>query len=175
MQKMRYTPEELGIIKSTFAEDESVLIALRKKMLDFPLSEVEQNLVNFNENTQKVINKTFNPQIDPEAPIHQVIDLWMTVDFKEKTPEQARILFKARDLVLKYIQERLDGKKPKISFKSLSYSDKNDDETNLVKQTARNTILGHVEQQLNQLQFLAGQKDETVEELMERLNKDSAK
>lgn len=175
MQKMRYTPEELGIIKNTFAEDESVLIALRKKMLDFPLSEVEQNLVNFNENTQKVINKTFNPQIDPEAPIHQVIDLWMTVDFKEKTPEQARILFKARDLVLKYIQERLDGKKPKISFKSLNYSDKNDDETNLVKQTARNTILGHVEQQLNQLQFLAGQKDETVEELMERLNKDSAK
>jgi len=175
MSKMRYTDKELGLIKSLFSENEAAIIALRKKMLDFPLSEVEQNFVKYNDESLAVISKTFNPQIDPEAPINQVIDLWMTVDFKDKTPEQARINFKARDIVLKYIQERLDNKKPKITFASLSYSDKLDDETNLVNATARNTILGHVEQQLNQLNFLAGQKDETVEDLLKRLEQDSSK
>ena len=175
MQKMRYTDKELGLIKSTFAEDEAVLIALRKKFLDFPMSEVESNMVKFNADTQAVIEKTFNPTIDPDAPIHQVIDLWMTVDIKDTTPEVAGRNLRARDIVIKYLEQRLAGKKPTITFKSLSYNRKNDDETNLVNQIARNTILGHVEQQLNQLNFLAGTKDETVEELMERLNKDSAK
>lgn len=174
MQKMRYNERELGIIKSLFAENEDAIIALRKKFLGAEMTEVEENLTTFNEESLAVISKTFNPQIDPNAPIHQIIDLWMTVDFKEKTPEQARINFKAREIVLDYIDKRLNGKKA-ISLDSLIYSDKNDDETNLVNMTARNTILGHIEQQIQQLSFLAGQKNETVEELMERLEKDSAK
>ena len=103
MQKMRYTPNELGLIKSTFAENEDALIALRKKLLGVKLSEVETNLTTYNDEVMAVLSKTFNPQIDPEAPIHQVIDLWMTVDIKEKTPEQARINFKAREIVLEYL------------------------------------------------------------------------
>jgi hypothetical protein len=174
MQKMRYTPKELGIIKSLFSENEESLIALRKKFLGVELTETEKNQTTFNEESLAVLSKTFNPQIDPNAPIHQVIDLWMTVDIKEKTPEEARINFKARKLVIEYIVKRLEGKKV-FSLDSLTYSEKNDDETNLVNATARNTILGHIEQQLQQLQFLAGQKEETVEELMERLEKNSAK
>ena len=175
MQKMRFSDKELGLIKSLFADNDEAVIALRKKMLDFPLTEVEENYVNFTGEGLAVISKTLNPQIDPEAPINQVIDLWMTVDFKDKTPEEAEINFMARDIVINYVQERLDNKKPKITFKSLSYDSKKDAKTNLVNAIARNTILGHVEQQLNQLTFLAGQKDETVDELKERLAKDSAK
>ena len=174
MQKMRYSEQELGLIKSIFAENDTALIALRKKMLGVELSETEKELTNYSEDTLKLLGKTFNPQIDPEAPIHQIIDLWMTVDVKDKTPEQARINLKARKVVLEYIEKRLAGKKT-FSLDSLIYSDKNDDETNLVNMTARNTILGHIEQQLQQLSILAGQKDETVEDLMERLSKDSSK
>ena len=174
MQKMRYSEQELGLIKSIFAENDTALIALRKKMLGAELSETEKELTNYSEDTLKLLGKTFNPQIDPEAPIHQIIDLWMTVDVKDKTPEQARINLKARKVVLEYIEKRLAGKKT-FSLDSLIYSDKNDDETNLVNMTARNTILGHIEQQLQQLSILAGQKDETVEDLMERLSKDSSK
>lgn len=174
MQKMRYSEKELGLIKSLFAENEDALIALRKKMLGVELSEVEKNLTTYNKDAQAVLSKTFNPQIDPEAPIHQVIDLWMTVDIKDKDVDQARINMRARQVVLAYLENKLAGKKG-ITLDSLIYSDKNDDEQNLVNMTARNTILGHIEQQLQQLNFLAGQKDETVEELLERLDKDSNK
>ena len=174
MQKMRYNPNELGLIKSTFADNEQAIIALRKKMLGVQLSEVETNLTTYNDEVMAVLSKTFNPQIDPEAPIHQIIDLWMTVDIKDKTPEQARINCKAREIVLEYVDKRLNGKKV-FSLDSLIFDSKKDDETNLVNMTARNTILGHIEQQLQQIDFLAGQKEETVEELMERLEKDSSK
>lgn len=174
MQKMRYTEKELGIIKSLFAENDEAIFALRKKMLGVELSEVETNLTNYNEDSMELLSKTFNPQIDPEAPVHQVIDLWMTVDVKDKTPEQAGINLQARELVLDYITKRLAGKKT-FKLDSLIYSSKNDDRQNLVNMTARNTILGHIEQQLQQLQFLAGQKDETVEDLMKRLEQDSSK
>ena len=40
---------------------------------------------------------------------------------------------------------------------------------------ARNTLVSHVEQMLNQLLVLAGKKEETVEETQERLAKNSTK
>lgn len=171
---MRYNERELGLIKSLFAENEQALMALRKKMHGAVLSEVEKNLTTYNEDSMAVISKTFLPQIDLEAPINQVIDLWMTVEVKEKTPAEAKIALKARELVIDYVSKRLDGKKAR-SLDSLTYSDKKDDETNLVEMIARNTILGHIEQQLNQLNFLAGQKEETIDQLMKRLEKNSSK
>lgn len=171
---MRYNERELGLIKSLFAENEQALMALRKKMHGATLSEVEKSLTTYNADSQAVISKTFLPQIDLDAPINQIIDLWMTVEVKEKSPEEARIALKARELVIDYVSKRLEGKKAR-SLDSLTYDAKKDDETNLVEMIARNTILGHIEQQLNQLNFLAGQKEETIDQLMKRLEKNSSK
>jgi len=175
MQKMRYNDSELRVIKSLFSENDEMLVALRKKMLDFPLSQVEANLVTYTPEQLAVISKTFNPEIEPEAPVNQIIDLWMTVDVKDKTPSEAALLLEARSRLIKYLTERLENKKPTITFESLSYSSKKMDQENLINQITRTTLLSHVEQQLNQLNFLAGQKDETVEQLMDRLQKDSSK
>jgi hypothetical protein len=171
-KQMRYSDKELELIKSTF-QNEDTLIALRKKMLDFPLSETEAVLVDFKGELLKVVSKTLNPQIDPEAPINQVVDLWMTVPFHDKTPEMAMIQFLAREKVLDYVDARLAGKK--VKFSQFKFDSKKSAEDNLVNQTARNTILAHVEQQLNQFKFLAEVEDETIEQLEERLKKDSAK
>lgn len=174
MRQMRYTDKELGIIKNTFADNDDALIALRKKMLGYPMTEVETNLTNFKGELKSVMVKTFNPQIDPDAPINQVIDLWMIVDFRDKTPEQARLLFRAKKKQLDFIDDKLNGKN-KISFDEFTYSDDGEDDEVLVNQITRNNIVLHIEQQLNQLKFLAGQKDETVDETKKRLEADSAK
>jgi hypothetical protein len=50
-----------------------------------------------------------------------------------------------------------------------------DIETDYIWLTARNTFINHVDQQLIQIKFLAGQTDETVEQTKERLSKDSSK
>jgi uncharacterized membrane protein len=174
MQKMRYTTKELGIIKSLFADNEEALIALRKKMWDAKLSTTEKSLTTYNKESLDVLKKTFNPELDPDAPINQVVDRWTIAQFGEKKPEDARLVFKSVKIVIDYLAGMLDGKKV-IQIDDLLYSENNDDETNLVNMMARNDIIRAIESSINQLYFLAGQKDETPEETIERLKKDSSK
>lgn len=104
-QNMRITDAEMSLIKNTFAGNEDLL---------------------------KLLRKIFLPEYDAKAPLGQVVDLWMTLDVSQKTPEEAYALI-----------------------------------------LARNQLIKHVEQQLIQLRFLAGKKDETVEETKKRLAQNS--
>lgn len=108
-RQMRFTEEELEIIKNSFGGNEDLLRLLRK---------------------------VFLPEMEPDAPLGQMVDLWMTVNIKDQSPEQA----------LRNIQ-------------------------------ARNELIMHVEQQLLQLNVLAGNMlaSETPEEKQARLKKDSSK
>ena len=106
-QQRRITDSELAIIKGLFADNEEALIVMRK---------------------------VFLPEYDPNAPLNQVVDLWLTVDFEGKSSEEKIILIEAR-----------------------------------------NQIIKHIEACLNQLKFLAGKKDESVEATKERLSKNSNK
>lgn len=83
-QQMRYTDEELGMIKNTFKGNEKLL---------------------------KLLRKVFLPELDPDAPIGQVIDLWMTVKIDDLTPEQALINIKARNTLITHIDQQLYGLK----------------------------------------------------------------
>ncbi len=105
--QMRINDAELDMLKRHFADNDELL---------------------------RIMRKIFLPEIDPNAPVGQVIDLWMTVDIKDKTPDEAY--------------------------------------AHLV---ARNLLISHLDQQLNQIKVLAGQKAESVEETKERLLKNSSK
>lgn len=106
-QQMRFTEYELSLIRNTFRDNEELL---------------------------KVMRKVFLPEIDPDAPIGGLIDLWMTVQIADKTPEQAY---------------------PHL--------------------VARNTLIQHVDSQLLQLKVLAEMGNETPEEALQRLKKNSSK
>ena len=79
-REMRITDEDLAIIKGAFADNEPLLKVLRKVLL---------------------------PEITPDAPLGQIIDLWMTVDIDSQTPEQAYINIKARNLVIAHVENNL--------------------------------------------------------------------
>ena len=104
---MRIYQEELATIKALYGDNETAL---------------------------KLLRKVFLPELLPDAPIGQNIDLWMT--------------FKVEDL---------------------------DADQALINLKARNTLISHLEQCLLQLSLLAGQKDESVEDTLSRLKKDSTK
>lgn len=106
-QQKRFTEEELAIIKTLFKDNEKGL---------------------------KVLRKVFLPTYDFDAPLGQVVDLWMTVPPTDVTPEYAYINWKAR-----------------------------------------NQLITHVEFQLQQLQVLSNEKEETVEEKKLREEKNSSK
>lgn len=76
-QQMRITDAELGLIKATFAENDLLL---------------------------KLLRKIFLPELDPNTPIGQNLDLWMTLSVENLTPEDALINIKARNTVIQHVE-----------------------------------------------------------------------
>lgn len=78
--QMRINEDEMRLIRATFKDNEPLLRLMRKMFL---------------------------PEIDPSAPIGQMIDLWMTVDIKEMSPEEAIINIKARNTLITHLDQQL--------------------------------------------------------------------
>ncbi len=184
-QTMRYSDEELGLIKATFAENDDLIKVLRKAFLQLGLSKAELTLLQtvFPENSSafNLLKKTLHPEIDGYAPIFQVTDLWANVEIKDKSSDQAIPYIFAREIMVNYMTESFENltkENPeyKIFLNQLTKIDHEEDIIDIhSKVLARNTILMHVEFQLNQLLTLAGKKEETVEKSKEKLAKNSSK
>lgn len=79
--QMRITATEISILKSTFAGNEELV---------------------------RVMRKIFLPELDPFAPIGQIIDLWMTIPVDQMTPDQALINLKARNSLIAHVDSCLN-------------------------------------------------------------------
>ena len=77
---MRISEQEIELIKSTFKGNEHLL---------------------------KMLRKIFLPEIEPDAPIGQNIDLWMTVPVSQMTPDQAIINITARNQLIQHVETQL--------------------------------------------------------------------
>ena len=183
VQTMRYSDDELRLIKANFAENEDLLMIMRKAFFQFPLDSDEINLLQSrftDENMTRLMRKTFLPEIQADIPLGQSIDLWMTVEMRDKDPERVMVDLLVRRELITRIEvglECLKGVIPVDFNPVISYvpNFKGDHLEEFVKVNSRNTYITHVEQQLVQLKLLAGLKDETVEEVKDRLKKDSTK
>jgi hypothetical protein len=185
-QQMRYNDGELSIIKKTFVENDELLLAMRKVMLQFELNDADKAILKVfkAKEIQKLISKVFLPVLEAEAPRNQLIDLWMTFDVADKSMEEKEMIFESRLLLIQLLEQQL---------KEIFNIAEGQDDSREIKLTelvgykgqgakafypglhARNTLITHVETQLSVLEGLAGMKDETVEQTMARLQKDSAK
>jgi hypothetical protein len=181
-KQMRFNDVELGLIKNTFSDNEVLLKSLRKFFLELPMSELEElSVKNMSKEVKAVVRKTFLPELEGDAPFHQVIDLWMTLEIKGKDVDTVYTEALAREELIDYLNGKLlelEGVLPakeEIDFSDYVKIDNKDPLEVYIGLTVRNTMLAHVEMQLNQFQVLAGQKDETVEETKERLFKNSSK
>lgn len=79
-KQMRITDAELATIKSLFADNEEAL---------------------------KIMRKIFLPEIDYNAPLGQVMDMWMPVEVDEVSPEQALVNIKARKTLIIHVESCL--------------------------------------------------------------------
>lgn len=183
-QTMRYSDDELRMIKLNFAENESLLLLMRKAMFQFPMTVEERELLAnqfSSEEINKLMRKTFLPEIQENIPIGQSIDLWMTVEMRDKDPQRVMVDLLVRKRLIERLETGLECLKgvvpvdfdPIVKYSPNIVMSESFDE--YVKVNSRNTYISHIEQQLIQLKLLAGLKDETIEESKERLKKDSAK
>jgi hypothetical protein len=181
-QTRRYSDAELDIIKGAFAEQDDLIKALRKHFLQANMTAVDLSLVELIKKPEilKLVRKTFVPEIEGGAPLHQVVDLYLILPIQEKLQDIAIPTIKARVIMIAYLEQQmnaLEGKKTrgKIKLSSLLPDKTKIDSDLFIDLLARNEIVKHVEAQLNFLLILAGMKEETLEQTLERLNKDSTK
>jgi hypothetical protein len=180
---MRITDTELTLIKNAFADNDELLKVVRKAFFQMELTDEDiKNLsVLGNDAMLSLLRKIFLPEIDAYMPIGQNIDLWMTIDVKEKEPYKVLWELQGRAKVIDAVEAGLA--RVKIPYKEGREGIRTFTpnllpslpEATMVDLIARNTIITHVEQQLFQLKVLAGMKQETVEETKTRLSKDSSK
>lgn len=78
--QMRITKADKDLIKAVFKGNEPLLLLMRK---------------------------IFLPEIDPNAPIGQVIDLWMTVKVEGLSLEEQLINLKARNSLISHVDNML--------------------------------------------------------------------
>jgi len=179
----RYSKAEKDLMKNTFANNEELLKAIRKVFLQIPLSAFEQNLlkqVSDHPEVLGVLRKTFLPTIDGDAPFNQVIDLWMTIDIKDKSASEGLNFVIARAKLIKYLDQQLEvlggnGVVDGIELSKCTEIEGKDANEIFSDMLFRNTLVYHTEQQLTQIAFLSEQKEETLEEAKKRLEKDSSK
>lgn len=79
-QQMRFTEQELAIFKGAFKDNEPLL---------------------------KLLRKVFLPELDPQAPLGQMIDIWMSTATKDRTPEQIAIELTARNMLIQHVDGML--------------------------------------------------------------------
>ncbi len=181
--KMRFEGDELSLIKNTFGDDDEILLILRKVFLQAELSDHEKKRlvpVTQSEAVKTLLRKTYAPEIELDAPFGQIIDLWMTVESKDKTPDELKLIARVRSRLLELINaglSRLTDVGAPITESIVDYKPDfdMDDEQFFVEMMARNGLISHCEMQLNQLKVLGMNKDETPEQTAKRIGQNSSK
>lgn len=172
--------EEVILIKSVFADNEDLLIAMRALFLGLSATAEERELIRStfaNEQLRKIMWKRFYPTITRETPIGQLGDVWlgtetMVFGVSEITIKQALGYKKGSLELTRKALELLED--PDRYVMSTEYdSDKQD--VFGIELLIRNQFIRHIEAQLLFLKIIAGQKSETLAETKKRLGMDSNK
>ncbi|MEK6883317.1 MAG: hypothetical protein AABY22_27060 [Nanoarchaeota archaeon] len=182
-QIMRYSDEELKLLNSTFSERTDLLLLLRKFLLQGDLDETERETIKLfkTSNILPIIQKTYLPVIDLNAPLSQLVDFWLFVETKDRNLEQVEIELKARKKLIDYTKERfkclINGEEDirDIRLNNLVYDESKEIKQAYLDLTARNLIVKNIEDNTIQLWVLSGQKKESAQDIQKRLFKNSSK
>lgn len=184
-----YNDQEIELIKNTFAENEELLYAFRKVLLQFPVSEIDKSIIkkSFNDNVLAVVAKRILPEMSDEFPIGQAGDFYQTLngDLNVKSVEEMEATFDAKQLQVEYLTQQMNVMKSIYNgTDAVEETIKLDELKNLRGKTAyeryfhtkaRNFLLSYIDSMLALINSTAGQKKETVDEAKTRMKRDSSK
>lgn len=187
-QTMRFSETEIDLMRNTFLENDELAKLIRKRLLQMDLTEDEQGLlkrlVPSGSDLFNLVKKTVHPALDGDAPFFQMVDIYLNADVKEKPIEIATLNILAREIMYTYLDETFEKfydfeASFKSNFKELTsnvqWKLKDDERMLCASFLARNTLLNHIDFQLNQLVILANTKKQTSEEIAEKNKKKSTK
>ena len=181
-----FNKDELRLIKNVFSENDELLYAIRKVLLQFPLSDKEREMIKTQVTPEvyKIVKKRIFPDLDPDAPFGQLGDIYQTLtnDLQTKGPEEMESRFMAKELECQYLEQQFTVLKDidapvaqVIVLDDLKKLNNKSGFSSFVDTMARNFLLGYIDSLLNMLKTLAGVKEETPEQQQERLTRNSSK
>lgn len=122
------------------------------------------------------MRKMILPEVSGEIPLGQTIDLWLSVEIKDKDEEEVKSVLESRARLIVNLEKTLQLLS-QPSLESVNINIYPDDIKNYsrVDVLVRNSFITSVEHALMQIYILSGMKEETVEQMKERLKKNSSK
>lgn len=175
-----YNEKELELLKSVFAENEELLILMRKLFFGVDISEKDKEIIKStfkNKELIRAVKHKIYGLNDFDTPIGQLSDFWMGAESQVfgQSKETIEQTVKSKEMIFSMFEQAMglltdpSGEKVDISLKSFE-----EDELQ-ISLIARNLYMKAIDSGLLQIFLIAGKKEETIEETMKRLTKDSAK
>jgi len=182
-QTMRFNDVELGLFKKLFADNEDLLFIIRKVLLQIEVSENEQKILddNLSDDAHTLIKKHYLAGVDGNTPLNQLADMdrIFAAEMQNKSIEEMKIVFKAGFIQQDYLKQQLETLKDNETKQEIILAnlkdrveDYNDYYINI---KAWNDIVSYIDNNLQQMQVLAGTPEESVEETVKRNQQNSSK
>ena len=179
--KLMYTAKDIDILKSIFAENDMLMVAIRKLFLGAEISDYEKAIIVDSFKTPEAI-EVFKHRVyglnNLETPIGQLSDFWLGVETQVFGASRDTIhqVYESKKLVFSMFEKafalltNIDGEKPDVT----SFPDTTKDPLQ-VWLIARNLYMKSIETALLNIKTIAGAKEESAEDAIKRLAKDSNK
>lgn len=175
-----YNDAEIDLIKSVFAENDFVLIAVRKLLFGGDITKQEKKAIvdTFSKDeVVKVLQRKVYAEHNLETPVGQLSDFWLgaesqifgaSKDTIKQTIESKTIVLNMFRQAFKLLKDP-DGEKVSTTIDLESMDDLG------IKLIARNLYMQAIETGLSSMKVIAGMKDETLDQTLKRLQQDSSK
>jgi hypothetical protein len=181
--KLMYSGKDIDIIKKVFADNDDLLIVVRKLFFGLDLTDAEKESIKGtfkDKDIRDVLQRKVYGLNDFTTPVGQLSDFWLGVETQvfgagrdaiQQAVESKQIVFGMFEKAMALL-ENPDAEKVNINVAQLPDLMTDPLQVHLI---ARNLYMKAVETSLLTMKSIAGMKQETTEEAIKRLTKDSSK
>ncbi len=189
-QNLIFTDLEFELLQNSFRDNEDLLYAIRAVLCQFDVT--ESDIANIKNNLTKetvyTIKKRMHPENLNDYPFGQLYDLKMTLnqDLNQRRYDDTYPLIRIKELEIEYLDQQfkalesiIDGGnyEEKLKIEEMVKVEDNEEKylNKYINISCRNYLLSYIDKMLQLIQSIAGNKKETVEEMKERLTRNSNK
>jgi hypothetical protein len=167
---------EIDTLKKAFAENEELLMSIRRLLFGFPIKKSEADVIEStfkDKNVRDAFKNKLYLELSPTTPIGQGADYWFGTDTEivGKDPDTINQIVTSKHLVLMYLERGMAALENYALYASkinLELSSIKDDPFQIML-LARNKYVSTVNTALIMIKTIAGMKNETAKETKERL------
>ena len=170
----------IEFLRATFKDDHESLKVVRKMVLGIEMSDKEKSIADTLKGQTKFVSylrDSLTPTITGNENVHGVKDMWFQLSIKDKSENDAIVLMHVVAATEKYLTDAIadienEGTNKK-HIDALKFDSTKTDKVNLINTLSRSVIVSALENTLKFMEMVSGK--ETIEELAERMAKNSTK